>query len=529
MKMTFRGLTLAAAMLTASGTAYADQNQRVGDLPDTPIAYVGDISAASEAAYFADDAKMAEAAVQAAHANDATAVSDGSVVPQPQPMPKQQPMPMPKRMTRQSSPYAPVSVNKLKPHRSVHQPVGYFTGSTGPACGCDDVCNLPNCDCGSDVVICDGGCSTASCDGGCDSGCRRGGCSMRSLDLGKMLGLCSSDGWARSEALLWFVENRQMPALVTTAPAGGLPILGFPGTQTVFGDEADGGLSVGYRSDFGRYIDDNLGIGVRFWTLAENSDEYSAAGDGTNFSIGRPYYNNVTNIEDAVLVAFDPTVEGSVHAESAINLEAAEAYARMKFTCSKSCQLDFLGGYSYFRVDDTLRISNTSIDSTSARSFNDLFAAKNRFNGGQLGFEAVIKRGRWFARSLTKVHLGDMDQTVRIDGSSSQDFLNPGPVFDTDGGLLALGNQGEYHRNVFTFIPEMNFKLGYKFRQHVEMSVGYTFMYFDNVALAGAQVDPTLNPAVLNTGGPFGNRPAFTFNDSSLWVQGIDLGLGISY
>ena len=75
----------------------------------------------------------------------------------------------------------------------------------------------------------------------------------------------------------------------------------------------------------------------------------------------------------------------------------------------------------------------------------------------------------------------------------------------------------------------MNFKLGYRFREHVEMSVGYSFLMFDSLALAGDQIDRNIDPSALNTNGPFGSRPAFTMNKSSLWVQGIDLGLAITF
>ena len=92
-----------------------------------------------------------------------------------------------------------------------------------------------------------------------------------------------------------------------------------------------------------------------------------------------------------------------------------------------------------------------------------------------------------------------------------------------------MGNQGDYQRDVLTFVPEMNLKLGYRFRDHVEMSVGYSLLYFDRVALAGINVDPTIDPNFFNSNGPFPLRPEFTFNDTSLWVQGVDLGLAITY
>jgi len=60
-------------------------------------------------------------------------------------------------------------------------------------------------------------------------------------------------------------------------------------------------------------------------------------------------------------------------------------------------------------------------------------------------------------------------------------------------------------------------------------TVGYSFVYFDNVALTGDVLDRVISDgSVLQTGG-FTDRPDFRFADSSLWVQGIDLGLAINY
>ena len=84
-------------------------------------------------------------------------------------------------------------------------------------------------------------------------------------------------------------------------------------------------------------------------------------------------------------------------------------------------------------------------------------------------------------------------------------------------------------RDEFTFIPELNFKMGYRFRDHVELTAGYTFLMFGDVALAGENVDRLVDGTTLNTPSPFPARPGFDFKDSSLWVQGVDLGLAITY
>ena len=299
--------------------------------------------------------------------------------------------------------------------------------------------------------------------------------------------------------------------------------------QVAFGDEIQGESSAGVRLDYGMWLSENFGLGGRVWILAESNDSYFASGDGSGMSIGRPFFNSNIGGDDALLVALDGVFTGAVAANSTLNIWAAEAYTRTRFSCTKSSRLEFIGGYSHFEIKDNLAISSTTVSNATARirSYNDLFQAKNRFDGGQVGFEMVMTRGRWMARSLTKVHLGNMRQDVRIAGYST-DQTPPAGVNVTSGGLLTRGNQGEYQRDVFAFAPEANFKLGYRFRKNVLLSVGYSFIYWDNVALTGDLIDPIVNGAELNTNS-FASHPEFKFKDSNLWVQGLDLGVVIDF
>jgi hypothetical protein len=95
--------------------------------------------------------------------------------------------------------------------------------------------------------------------------------------------------------------------------------------------------------------------------------------------------------------------------------------------------------------------------------------------------------------------------------------------------MYVQNDLGEPHsRDLFTFAPEANFKLAYRFRPNVLLSVGYSFIYFDNVAMTGAVLDRTIDGTSLLPG-PSGDRPAFVFDDDSLWVHGIDLGAVIDF
>lgn len=494
MKTRFRRLALTALLLSSTSMTFAD------DAAST--AAFGDLPGYGEEAYFHEDAAYAESAYVTPVQNMQAAPRHAMAV---HPAMTMQTYGAPYQ-AMQSPQYAQVGVSEL-------QQASHYGGAS-----CD-----ADCGCGS---ACDGGCDSAS---GKKSGLQK---------FYEIFDRCECDGWATSEFILWHTQDRKSPPLVTTSDPGTFPVLpesGPDNVQTVFGDDIEGEFSGGFRGDYGKYLTEHFGIGGRFWILANNNDSYfnSQTAQGGQ-SVGRPFFNTDIGAEDALLVS-GPTggplgagpFVGAVAADSSLNLWAAELYSRIKFTCTRSARLDLLLGYSHLQLDDELNISSTTVavNTLRTRTFRDLFKTKNEFDGGQVGFEMVLRRGRWSARSLTKVHMGNMQQSVLIQGSST-DVTPPADPANTNGGMLALGNQGFRERDKFAFIPEANFKLNYCVRKNISLSVGYSFLYFDNVALSGDLIDRNIDPSAFNTGS-FSTSPAFQFEDTGMWVQGLDLGLVI--
>ena len=381
-----------------------------------------------------------------------------------------------------------------------------------------EVKSTPACDCGE------------TCDGGCDTSCEP----SRGLRIGRLFDRCPEDSWLSTEFLLWHTQDRDSPPLVTTSAPSTFPTL--PDAQVVFGDKLKGEFSGGFRLDAGKYLTDNFGIGGRFWILANNNDSFYAKAFPDEISMGRPFFNSQAGIEDALLISGPGgsitgagEFEGDVAADSSVNMWAAEVYTRLRLNCNSKCKIEFLSGYSHLNLEDNLTISSVTFNTSTADAyeFHDNFDTHNRFDGGQLGFETSLTEGRWTFRSMTKVHLGNMNQQVSIVGR------HVSPTDAGSGGLLALGNQGTYERDKFAFIPEANLKLEYCVRKNMSLSIGYSFLYFDNVALAGAQIDRIINPVgpvpIGTTGPPWPANPAFNFKDSGMWVQGLDLGLSYNF
>jgi Putative beta barrel porin-7 (BBP7) len=381
------------------------------------------------------------------------------------------------------------------------------------------------------------GCSSGSCDvGACDA--LTAGCGSR-----------SSDYWLSMDSLLWFGQRRNTPALITTSAQGVLPIAGAAGVTSEFGgaDGVTSGLLTGYSLSGGKYIDScqKIGVGGRVFGIFQNSQSRTIASDGST-SIGIPLFNlgglPIANagvgVEDAYLVAFQngntPVSSGTVTARADLNMIGAEASTY--FLLGRSCdhRIDFVSGYTYNKLKDSVSLTSSVTDLFTGNlvpngtvfDSNDLFAAENEFHGAHLGVLSSVVHKRITLSTLAKVSFGNMTQNVGIRGSLNQTFNGsqtfPGGIFTQE------SNIGEYSRNRFAFLPEMRVKMGYALSDCLKINVGYSFMYWSSVALAGNQIDRTIDFS-QNLGGGTANRPGFNFVDSGYWMQGVDVGLAWTF
>lgn len=372
------------------------------------------------------------------------------------------------------------------------------------------------------------------CDSGCDTGFGKIGSAIRTDD---------PTVWMKAELLLWFPQERTTAPLgVRNTVPGQVPALTLSPTATPFGDSFGGGLVPGFRGDIGRYFADGaFGIGGRVWVLGDDDDNLNFGGNGLGESLGVPFFNTNPDPaffgENAVFIGFNdgvPRNEGSVSVRSSLSIVAAEIYGRALVSKSKNHRFEMLGGYSHFNIADNLDINIRSIELPVAELtvFNDSFRTRNEFHGGQIGSEISLTRGRWTASSLTKVHLGNMAQRIHVNGSTAQGLVPAAPtVVAPDQGLFARGEVAAlngFRRDVFAFAPEMNLKLGYQFRENVNFHVGYTFVYWNDVALAGDQINRNV----------FIDTANFNLNTTprhveprtgGYFVQGIDLGATIEF
>jgi hypothetical protein len=175
-----------------------------------------------------------------------------------------------------------------------------------------------------------------------------------------------------------------------------------------------------------------------------------------------------------------------------------------------------------------------SLNNATVFTTQDRFRASNQFYGGQLGGRFVQELGAFSLSVQGHLALHCTSEVVTISGASSA--ITPGlPTTTVPGGVLALSsNSGRHYRSQFAGVPEGTLALGWQMMSWLRATVGYNFLYWSAVARPGNQVDLTVNRFLIPTSGLFAPgtgpaRPAFNFQNSDYWAQGINFGLQVRF
>ena len=96
------------------------------------------------------------------------------------------------------------------------------------------------------------------------------------------------------------------------------------------------------------------------------------------------------------------------------------------------------------------------------------------------------------------------------------------------GGLLAQQtNMGRQEENRFAVIPEFDLTVGWNLTPRLRATLGYTFIYWNNVLRAGDQIDSNLSQ--LPPEPPTGARAGCADEVDGLLAQGLLAGLDFSF
>ena len=362
-------------------------------------------------------------------------------------------------------------------------------------------------------------------------------------------GCCGNCGdshlwWVSTEYLLWWTKAGPAPALVTTGPASTFGVLGASGTQILAGNSLDYGASSGGRFQTGLWFCEcqTFGIDAGFFFLGDSTFNFLASSNSMGSPVlSRPFTGAVTGQQTVEQVAFPNESAGSVGVHSTSRLLGADTNLRWNpqclcwtGPCCGTWRWGFLGGFRYLNLRENLGVSEDFTDLgdiVTRHQITDSFSTRNNFYGGQLGTNLEWKRGLWALDFRAKVALGSTNQSATVAGSELDTSLSTGQQARFNSGLLALPtNIGTFNRNVFSVVPEVGLNLSYQVCPNLRLFMGYSFLYWNNVARPGSLIDTVVNTTQQSGGvlaGPA--RPAFAFHNTDYWAHGVNFGLELRY
>jgi len=356
-------------------------------------------------------------------------------------------------------------------------------------------------------------------------------------------GMPASGWYLRSEALAWWMTGMHLPPLVTESPPGtpqvDSGVLGAPGTVILFGnDGVNTRAAPGFRFTAGRFLGpcSDKCLEVSGFGVFGNSTRFLDGSDGTR-RISRPFLDAATGEQTSQLVSFPGVLSGTVNIVADRDpLWGLSASLRQPFLLGCNYQVHWLSGIRYLNFNESLGITENLLPLNGIPGTNivvrDNFITGNQFFGVDFGCDGTYRMGRWNVRGLAKLAFGQVQNHVRIAGSTTVSV--PGdPIDRNPGGLLAqVSNIGVYNEFNWTLIPEAAMSLEYQIRPNLTLGVGYNVMWWMNVVRPGDQIDMVVNsnqipPSVPPVDGP--ERPRFLFNPNSLWIHGLNVSLDFRF
>ena len=362
-------------------------------------------------------------------------------------------------------------------------------------------------------------------------------------------------GYGQIDYLLYFIRsqasNYSLVSVGTTAQMGALGV----GTTTLFGAQNLRFNPIsGGRFAVDEWLPQNRRFGGEFTaTVLEKRSDSFLGGFGAQV-VARPVIDANTDTPVSLFVAFPGYATGGVGVRATSQYWGFEANGKFKFYCDATRELTLLGGFRYADLNERLDIDQRSIFIPGNTAFfsglqfggpgglplneidvADSFQTRNQYYLAQIGLQAKWRYARWFAQATGKFGIGDVHETLTINGSSTLIQTAGGPANTVPGGLLALStNIGRFRRDVFTVLPEAQFQLGYRLFRSTDVVAGYQFAYMSRSIRPGTEIDPRVNPVFAPTSQFFGfnggvARPAVMFRQQEFWVQGFSTGLHIHF
>jgi hypothetical protein len=401
--------------------------------------------------------------------------------------------------------------------------------------------------------------------------------------------------YAGADYLLWKIRGQPIPQNVTAVPVGlielvpsqivtgpGLPTTIDPLSVTPvyvpisvlsnanFGGptSSDPGFSNGARINLGVWADSARSFGIESSTIildrvsdnrsiinAGNPDPLALSTGVNNIAIVIP------NLGDPIRTDTEITLPRNgisrVAITSSTNLFGTELNLRGVNYVIGSTSFGSMAGFRYINFTDRLSAASSVrlvepanvtpppegiVQGNISRDLTfttlDNIHVRNNFVGAQIGFDSETQVGAFTFYGRIKFAVGPNFQSSSSSGVTqviNNDPARPTPASITypGGQLVGVFPSGPTERTRYSFIPELNLKLGYQVAPWARVTVGYDGLYLGHMARAGlSTVNNSINTTVTtgtNVSASNFVQPSFRLADHDAWVQGLSLGFELSF
>jgi hypothetical protein len=329
------------------------------------------------------------------------------------------------------------------------------------------------------------------------------------------------------DILGWSTKGVHVPALVTTSSLADAGVIGNPSTVIRFGGDSEHDtMRPGGRLTFGWWFDPNQYSAVEWNYFELDGKNYRLSDSVTDGSsvIARPFIDT-TGTNQA-----DPTANdirsGSIRAASDFQLTSMEIIYRKLFWASDTARFDYLIGYRHTHLADRIRTDENFTVGAGDPVFNDgdtihrvdQFRTINQFDGMDLGIKGWWSRTGCLALTgFAKTAIGATNNTVLNNGFTAT-TVNRTTTTVPGGVLTQPSNIGRQSLQEFGTVTEVGLGLQWRPGCYWKFDLGYTWLYWNQVARAGDQINTTVDTTQAT------NNPAFLFHTTSFWAQGINGG-----
>lgn len=344
--------------------------------------------------------------------------------------------------------------------------------------------------------------------------------------------------WASVEYLNWWIRSGPLsfPLVAVGNPADPIPgALGQRGTRVLTGREIDFGSRTGARLTLGAWLDSERTIAAElsgFFLMNQSGDGLAIT---TASAAGRGIYVPAVRVDlgrQGALSISDPVAgfAGYVATTSSSQLFGFEGNVIDNIARNECISIDVLAGLKYVDLIERLNQYGVSDDLVLLNTFThiDRFRTRNQFYGAQVGAQATIREGAFFATLRGTVAAGVNSQSVDVSGISRLSGTLRGTF---PGGFFTQpSNIGHQSKCDFSVIPQMALKVGVNCLDCLTVFAGYDCMYWYRTVRPGAQIDGRIDtPLSLGGATAVRVRPVPLFERSDFWAHGFSVGLDLRY